>query len=160
MTELSGLVKYERPMPPVPPGHACEGCGSTDGRLVRDHCHEHGWVRGLLCDPCNLHAGRIDRRFLPSAGPDLLAALLAVRNRCTDCAPLKASDLRPFKAKTNAEAQRDWRNRRAARLAELEAENDGLRARVEELEAVLQAVAVATRLLSDVFPQDVQGVAS
>ncbi|WP_173101844.1 endonuclease domain-containing protein [Actinomadura verrucosospora] len=20
---------------------------------VRDHRHEHGWVRGVLCNPCN-----------------------------------------------------------------------------------------------------------
>jgi hypothetical protein len=36
---------------------ACEVCGSTI-RLVIDHCHKHGHVRGTLCDRCNVILGR------------------------------------------------------------------------------------------------------
>jgi hypothetical protein len=33
----------------------CEICGSSDKRLVIDHDHESGRVRGLLCDRCNYY---------------------------------------------------------------------------------------------------------
>ena len=129
------LVQYKAAMP-VPPGSVCEGCGGTE-RLGRDHCHDHGWVRGILCDPCNRHVGRIDKRILPRIVPGLLAALLAVRNRCPDCVPLEVADLHPFRAKTAAEKQRDWRDREARKRGDLEAENATLRARIEDLEALL-----------------------
>lgn len=32
----------------------CAICRREDRRLVVDHCHETGWIRGLLCDSCNL----------------------------------------------------------------------------------------------------------
>lgn len=34
----------------------CAWCGYED-RLVKDHCHETGLVRGLLCHACNSHEG-------------------------------------------------------------------------------------------------------
>jgi hypothetical protein len=49
-----------------PRGDTCEICGATGckgGRArqdyVFDHCHAHGWVRGITCQPCNV--------MLPSA---------------------------------------------------------------------------------------------
>lgn len=113
-------------MLPIPPDSACEGCSIT-GRLGRDHCHEHGWVRGILCNLCNGHVGRIDKRILPRIGGEILTALLAVRNRCTDCTPLRVMDLKPYKAKTNAEKQRDYRERNSQHVAALTAENAALR---------------------------------
>lgn len=41
----------------------CEWCGTDKGRLVRDHCHGCGRLRGSLCKRCNLldaHGWTID----------------------------------------------------------------------------------------------------
>lgn len=35
----------------------CAVCGDEGSRLVVDHCHESGAVRGLLCAPCNKGLG-------------------------------------------------------------------------------------------------------
>lgn len=35
----------------------CEICGDDENRLVVDHCHTSGEVRGVLCDSCNLGLG-------------------------------------------------------------------------------------------------------
>jgi len=40
-------------------GHVCLICG-RGGRMVVDHCHVTGRVRGLLCCPCNSFLGRIN----------------------------------------------------------------------------------------------------
>lgn len=41
-------------------GGVCALCGSTQGRrLVVDHCHETGRVRGLLCTACNGALGKL-----------------------------------------------------------------------------------------------------
>ena len=34
----------------------CAICG-TGGKLVMDHCHDRGHVRGILCSPCNTGLG-------------------------------------------------------------------------------------------------------
>lgn len=36
----------------------CGACGTTDRRIVLDHCHATGKVRGPLCDRCNGILGR------------------------------------------------------------------------------------------------------
>ncbi len=41
----------------------CEICGRTENcgfRLVRDHDHKTGFVRGILCDPCNARVGHYE----------------------------------------------------------------------------------------------------
>jgi hypothetical protein len=77
---------------PTPAGSMCAACG-FDSLLVQDHCHEHGWVRAIACFRCNQYLGSIDRRIRPAVNETLLAALLAARNRCPECAPLDAADL-------------------------------------------------------------------
>jgi hypothetical protein len=38
-------------------GGGCALCGNTDDQLVVDHCHEKGYIRGLLCHQCNIGLG-------------------------------------------------------------------------------------------------------
>lgn len=57
------------------------------GNLVFDHCHDHGWLRGLICGTHNVRLGQIDAvRRIPGVRLDLsatpYAALLAA---CPDC---------------------------------------------------------------------------
>jgi hypothetical protein len=45
----------------------CEICGTTENsgiRLVRDHNHATGYVRGMLCDPCNARVGHYETGVL------------------------------------------------------------------------------------------------
>lgn len=35
----------------------CAMCGHDDDRMVRDHCHYTGLIRGLLCSGCNTNEG-------------------------------------------------------------------------------------------------------
>lgn len=42
----------------------CAICGNTSERaLAVDHNHETGKVRGLLCLQCNVHLGRLERKW-------------------------------------------------------------------------------------------------
>ena len=74
--QYASISQYES----LPPEATCAGCGSAD-MLVRDHCHEHGWMRDIACRTCNAHLAFIDRRFTPGVSEKRLTALLAVRNR-------------------------------------------------------------------------------
>lgn len=39
--------------------HCCAICGNKPEKLVVDHCHTTGIVRGLLCIPCNTGLGKL-----------------------------------------------------------------------------------------------------
>lgn len=86
------LIKYGE-HPSVLPGTSCETCGSARLRPVTDHCHEHGWVRGLVCPRCNNLMAYVDRRVAPKVESALLAALVALWQRCPDCGQLDVADL-------------------------------------------------------------------
>jgi hypothetical protein len=51
----------------------CAMCGFEDDKIVMDHCHESGLIRGLLCHSCNLNESsndslrwKIYRKFPPT----------------------------------------------------------------------------------------------
>lgn len=46
---------------------ACAICLAKDSRLLVDHCHESGVVRGLLCNRCNVGLGFVESGFLDNA---------------------------------------------------------------------------------------------
>lgn len=48
-------------------GDKCDICGNSEDRLVIDHCHSTGELRGRLCFKCNLGLGYF------KDNPDLLA---------------------------------------------------------------------------------------
>jgi hypothetical protein len=72
---------------------ACEmgGCGREGAYaevLIFDHCHRHGWVRGMLCNGHNVHLGRIEAvaaldGVIVNLGSSVLGEFVA---RCPDCA--------------------------------------------------------------------------
>ena len=87
------LIRYQgRPLAADPT--TCKGCGRV-AKPVTDHCHEHGWVRAIVCGSCNRHLASVDRGVVPRAGLDaaILAALVDIRNRCPECVPLDISEL-------------------------------------------------------------------
>lgn len=45
----------------------CPMCARTRaGRsFVFDHCHRHGWIRGEVCESCNVRLGRAEGGSLP-----------------------------------------------------------------------------------------------
>src|SRR3954471_1241818 len=57
-------------------GGVCAICAKplTQAKVCVDHCHETGKTRGLLCVPCNLSLGHIER-------PEFLAKALAYIER-------------------------------------------------------------------------------
>lgn len=51
-------------------GNACAICGDEESRLVIDHNHTTGKIRGLLCDSCNCTLG------LTKEDPKIIKSLL------------------------------------------------------------------------------------
>jgi Recombination endonuclease VII len=64
---------------------SCEVTGY--GHLVLDHCHDHGWVRGLICASHNIRLGQIDAVLkIPGVRLDLSATpYAALLSACPDC---------------------------------------------------------------------------
>lgn len=59
---------------PPKPTH-CDVCGNHHKKIVLDHCHDTGAVRGWLCDPCNVVLG------LVKDSPERLEKLAAYLDR-------------------------------------------------------------------------------
>ncbi len=56
---------------------ACLICGRS-ARLVTDHCHRHGWIRGRVCESCNQVMRHEEARRTMA---ELLASLCSIRHR-------------------------------------------------------------------------------
>lgn len=74
----------------------CIVCGSSQNPVM-DHCHAHGWVRGVLCRSCNFAMRHVDWRSRPGNGAlsawTTWDALVAHAARCIDCPPITVDDL-------------------------------------------------------------------
>ncbi|MFB4318137.1 endonuclease domain-containing protein [Actinomadura sp. 21ATH] len=69
------------------PQEPCEVCGGVDHPRVRDHCHSHGWIRGILCNYCNGLMQSIDRGAFPGRHTRNAEDWMYVQHwlRCPDC---------------------------------------------------------------------------
>lgn len=57
--------------------------------LNLDHCHVHGWIRGLVCASCNSVIRHLDNRgYLLRYRVTLREAYRAHLNQCPDCKPI------------------------------------------------------------------------
>ena len=59
-----GLSKEEYYQLKLSANNTCQTCGTPEGdskstKLVVDHCHETGKVRGMICDKCNRALGLV-----------------------------------------------------------------------------------------------------
>ena len=95
---MTTLVRYGEHVC-AEPGTPCLLCGDPALLPRTDHCHAHGWVRGVLCPRCNTLMAFIDRRATVRessiTAPLTLAALVAHAARCPDCKPFAVEDLGP-----------------------------------------------------------------
>lgn len=86
-----GLVKYRPTLGRQYPRHGvCEICGRPPvgkPHLLFEHCHAHGWVRGLVCNWCNDNLGFLENGQTSRAAyrADLLPKLTEYRRNCPDC---------------------------------------------------------------------------
>ena len=70
MASAKGIMAIERGLMSVlsrerlleKQGHSCAICGELAEKLVLDHDHSTGQVRGYLCNRCNLKIGHVERR--------------------------------------------------------------------------------------------------
>ena len=91
--ERHGLVRYARGLGARYPREGpCEIgiCRAYDievkaSRLVFDHCHAHGWVRGLVCVPCNNRLMHIETGLRPEPPEWQHPALAAHLMKCPEC---------------------------------------------------------------------------
>lgn len=46
-------------------GRKCELCqlSAAQDKVVLDHCHERGWVRGSICRGCNSLLGKVENNY-------------------------------------------------------------------------------------------------
>lgn len=56
----------------------CPLCGTFSWRLIVDHCHRHGLIRGRLCESCNQSLRHAEQRHSMA---DLLSGAAGCRHR-------------------------------------------------------------------------------
>ncbi|WP_083999899.1 endonuclease domain-containing protein [Actinomadura kijaniata] len=70
------------------PKERCLVCRTNRIPHVRDHCHKHGWIRGVLCNTCNGTMRWLDRGALLRAAGARAEVQRYIEHwlRCPDCA--------------------------------------------------------------------------
>jgi hypothetical protein len=63
----------------------CAVCCQVTEKLVTDHCHRHGQVRGDVCMSCNHHLGKADALFWQGDIVEIHASHLDHLRRCERC---------------------------------------------------------------------------
>lgn len=58
----------------------CQICGTVTVQPIIDHCHVHGWTRGVLCVLCNSVMARVDADLSTAHARELF-----YRDNCPDC---------------------------------------------------------------------------
>lgn len=64
----------------------CAVCGQVVEKLVTDHCHRHGQVRGEVCQVCNVQLGKADAAFWRGDIAEIHSAYLDHLRLCETCA--------------------------------------------------------------------------
>ena len=64
----------------------CAVCCQVTEKLVTDHCHRHGQVRGEVCKSCNQHLGKADQLFWQGDIAEIHSSHLDHLRRCEECA--------------------------------------------------------------------------
>ena len=64
----------------------CAVCCHVTEKLVTDHCHHHGQVRGEVCKSCNRHLGKADDLFWKGDIAEIHSSHLDHLRRCDGCA--------------------------------------------------------------------------
>lgn len=72
----------------------CSACTRQASQMVVDHCHTHGWVRGIVCRSCNSHMASIDVRRAPDRIEGVsVAELLRHAAQCPECPRVQEGEL-------------------------------------------------------------------
>lgn len=84
--------------PKATDGEPCIICQDDSRRNVIDHCHAHGWVRGVLCFSCNSKMGLVDLMITPRGSNELVADLANHVSRCHECDSVSPAQLGPTRS--------------------------------------------------------------
>jgi hypothetical protein len=89
------LLQYGKHTP-IPAGTQCHLCPEIPRIPKTDHCHQHGWVRGVVCSRCNWLMSVIDKGILPDLGDSKLDTVTAYAARCPECPPRTDDTMKPI----------------------------------------------------------------
>jgi hypothetical protein len=83
--EIKGCAEYQRAINEQMVKEGYEPNGKI--KLGLDHCHKHGYIRGIICNSCNTAIGHIETTHLPPWHADFPKPGYNgyLKNACPDC---------------------------------------------------------------------------